>query len=62
LLQVITTALFLVEARILGAEVLTFAGKAHDEFDVVDWDGSRLTQKRKAIIVESITTALTAMS
>jgi UTP:GlnB (protein PII) uridylyltransferase len=62
LLLVITTALFLEEARILGAEVSTAAGQAHDEFDVVDWDGSRLTQERKAIIVESVTKALTAVS
>jgi len=61
LLLAITTALFLQEVRILSSEVLTVSGRAHDEFDVVDWDGSPLTLQRKATIVESIADALSTM-
>jgi [protein-PII] uridylyltransferase len=60
LLLAITTALFLEKVRIAGSEVLTVAGQAHDEFDVLDWEGSRLTQQRKEIVVERVKAALAA--
>lgn len=59
LLLAITTALFLERVRITGSEVLTIADRAHDEFDVLDWDGGHLTALRKAAIVEKVTAALT---
>jgi len=58
LLLAITTALFMEKVRILASEVLTFAGQAHDEFDLLDEDGLHLSPQRKAIIVESVTSAL----
>jgi UTP:GlnB (protein PII) uridylyltransferase len=58
LLLSITTALYIEEVRILGSEVLTFAGQAHDEFDLLDGDGSRLSPERKAAIVASVALAL----
>jgi [protein-PII] uridylyltransferase len=60
LLLAITTALFLEQVRILGSEVLTAAGQAHDEFDVLDADGSHLTPERKASIVQKVKAALVA--
>src|SRR5260370_7604641 len=61
LLLAITTTLYKNGARILRSEVMTVADQAHDEFDLRDWDGSPLTPHRKTVIVESVTTALTAM-
>jgi [protein-PII] uridylyltransferase len=58
LLLAITTTLHKKGVRILRSEVLTVAGQAHDEFDLVDWDGSPLTPQRKAVIIESVTAAL----
>jgi [protein-PII] uridylyltransferase len=58
LLLAITTALFLARVTVSGAEVLTVGGRAHDEFDVREWDGSHVTRERKAIIVESVASAV----
>jgi hypothetical protein len=58
LLLAITTTLHKKGVRILRSEVLTVAGQAHDEFDLVDWDGSPLTPQRKAVIIESVTATL----
>src|SRR5258705_243365 len=61
LLLAITTALFLERVSIWGSEVLTDGGRAHDEFDLLEWDGSHLSRERKAAIVARVAAAIAAM-
>jgi UTP:GlnB (protein PII) uridylyltransferase len=61
LLLTITLALHRKGVRIVRSEVLTLAQQAHDEFELLDGDGSPLTPQRKAIVVDSVTAALAAM-
>jgi UTP:GlnB (protein PII) uridylyltransferase len=61
LLLAITTALFIARVSISGAEVLTVGDRAHDEFDVLEWNGSQLMHERKLVIVESVAAAIPAM-
>jgi [protein-PII] uridylyltransferase len=61
LLLAITTALFNERVSIQGAEVLTIGGRAHDEFDIVEWNGSPISEQRKAVIAESVAAAVAAI-
>jgi [protein-PII] uridylyltransferase len=61
LLLAITTALFNARVSISGAEVLTVGDRAHDEFDVLEWNGSHVMHERKPIIVDSVAAAIAAM-
>ncbi len=61
LLLAITTALFNERVSIQGAEVLTVDGRAHDEFDVLEWNGAPVSEQRKAVIAESVAAAIAAI-
>jgi UTP:GlnB (protein PII) uridylyltransferase len=61
LLLAITTALFNERVSIQGAEVLTAEGRAHDEFDVLEWNGSPVSEQRKAVLAERVAAAIAAM-
>jgi [protein-PII] uridylyltransferase len=61
LLVAITTALFVARVSISGAEVLTVGDRAHDEFDVLEWNGSQVVHERKLVIVGNVAAAIDAM-
>jgi UTP:GlnB (protein PII) uridylyltransferase len=61
LLTAVTRVLSTLELSIQWSEVVTMAGRARDEFQLLDENGQRLSPRRKQSVVADVSTTVTKL-